>query len=160
METQQEFRHLVRIADADLNGNKVVHSELRRINGVSYMLSNALCNITGVNKFTKVGYLTDTEINKIDEVLKDPEKFGIPQWLFNRRKDPEDGVSRHVISSTLKFITDNDIKNMRRIKSYRGVRHSLALPVRGQRTRSNFRKNKGKVHLGVKKREGVKGGRV
>jgi small subunit ribosomal protein S13 len=48
---------------------------------------------------------------------------------------------------------------MKRIRSYKGVRHSLGLPVRGQRTRSNFRKNKGKV-LGVKRKEGAKAGRV
>ena len=49
---------------------------------------------------------------------------------------------------------------MKKIKCYKGVRHMLDLPVRGQRTKSNFRKNKGKVHLGVKRKAGVKGGRV
>ena len=48
---------------------------------------------------------------------------------------------------------------MKKIKSYRDIRHALGLPVRGQRTKSNFRKNKGKV-LGVRRKEGVKAGRV
>ena len=41
-------------------------------------------------------------------------------------------------------------KFMKKIKSYRGIRHMFGLPVRGQRTRSNFRPNKGKVQ-GVKR---------
>jgi small subunit ribosomal protein S13 len=42
-----------------------------------------------------------------------------------------------------------DIKNLRKMKCYRGVRHSLGLPVRGQKTRSNFRKGK---TVGVRKK--------
>ena len=57
------------------------------------------------------------------------------------------------------FTQDNDIKMMKKMRSYKGIRHSLGLPVRGQRTKSNFRKNKGKV-LGVRKKEGAKAGKV
>ncbi len=42
---------------------------------------------------------------------------------------------------------------MKKIKSYKGVRHMFGLTVRGQRTRSNFRKNKGKVRLGVTRKK-------
>ena len=58
-------------------------------------------------------------------------------------------------TSDLRFIQDNDIKMMKKIKSYKGIRHMFRLPVRGQCTRSNFRKNKGKG-MGVK-RKGKKG---
>ena len=43
-------------------------------------------------------------------------------------------------------------KRLQMIKSYKGMRHAAGLPVRGQRTKSNFRKNKGKGSLGVKKK--------
>jgi small subunit ribosomal protein S13 len=56
------------------------------------------------------------------------------------------------------FTKDNDIKLMRKIKSYKGTRHSAGQPVRGQRTKSNFRKSKGKV-MGVKRKAGAKSGR-
>ena len=59
----------------------------------------------------------------------------------------------------MSFTQDNDIKMLKKIKSYKGIRHSLGLPVRGQRTRSNFRKNKGKV-MGVKRKEGAKADKV
>lgn len=160
METQQEFKYLVRIANTDLDGNKSLHSALTKIQGVGFMLSNAVCNIINIDKYAKVGYLSEDTINKIDEILKDLSKHGAPEWLLNRRRDPEDGISRHIITSNLKFIGDNDIKLMKKIRSYKGIRHAFGAPVRGQRTRSNFRKNKGKVHLGVKVRGGAKAGRV
>ena len=158
-EQKQELKYFVRIANTDLDGNKPIHHALIKIKGISYMFSNAICNVAGIEKTKKAGYLSDDEANKIDEIIKEPSKFKIPSWLFNRKKDPEENLDKHLVSSTLSFMQDNDIKMMKKMKSYKGVRHSLGLPVRGQRTRSNFRRNKGKV-MGVKKKEGTKGGRV
>ena len=158
-EQKQELKYFVRIANTDLDGNKPIHHALIKIKGISYMFSNAICNVAGIEKTKKAGYLSDDEANKIDEIIKEPSKFKIPSWLFNRKKDPEENLDKHLVSSTLSFIQDNDIKMMKKMKSYKGIRHSLGLPVRGQRTRSNFRRNKGKV-MGVKKKEGTKGGRV
>lgn len=158
-EQKQELKYFVRIANTDLDGNKAIYQSLTKIKGINFMLSNAILNIANIQKTKKTGYLTDEEALKIDEIIKEPTRFKVPSWLFNRRLDPEDNVSKHLVGSTLSFVQDNDIKMMKKIRSYRGIRHSLGLPVRGQRTRSNFRKNKGKV-LGVKRKEGAKAGKV
>ena len=158
-EQKQELKYFVRIANTDLDGNKPIKHALTKIKGISFMFSNAILNVAMIEKTKKAGYLSDEQANRIDEIIKEPSKFSIPSWLFNRKKDPEDGSNKHLVSSTLSFIQDNDIKMMKKIKSYKGIRHSLGLPVRGQRTKSNFRKNKGKV-MGVKKKEGTKAGRV
>ena len=158
-EQKQELKYFVRIANTDLDGNKPLYHSLTKIKGINFVLSNAICNAAGIEKTKKTGYLSDDEANKIDEVIKDPLKFGLPSWLFNRRKNPDDGIDKHLTGATLTFMQDIDIKMMKKIRSYKGIRHSLGLPVRGQRTRSNFRKNKGKV-LGVKRKGGAKAGRV
>ena len=158
-EQKQELKYFVRIANTDLDGNKAIGHALSKIKGLSFMFSNAVLNTAGIEKMKKTGYLSDSEASKIDEIIKEPSKFGIPPWLFNRKKDPEDGTDKHLIGTTLAFTQDNDIKMMKKIKSYKGIRHMLGLPVRGQRTKSNFRKNKGKV-LGVKRKEGIKAGKV
>ena len=154
-EQKQELKYFVRIANTDLDGNKLVSNSLTKIKGISNMFSNAILTTAGIQKTKKTGYLTDDEALKIDDIIKDPAKFKIPPWLFNRKKDPDDNVDRHIIGTTLTFTQDNDIKMMKKIRSYKGVRHSLGLPVRGQRTRSNFRRNKGKV-MGVKRKEAPK----
>ena len=157
--SKDDFRHIVRIANTDLKGERHLDIALKGIKGVNFMFSNLVCVLSGIDPKKTVGHLTDDEIKKIDDIMNDPAKFGAPVWMFNRRKDSEDGSMKHVISADLTFIQDNDIKMMRKMKSYRGVRHSVGLPTRGQRTKANFRKNKGKVHLGVRKKEGAKAGR-
>ncbi len=159
MESKQEFKHLVRIANTDIDGNSSLHSALTKIHGIGFMMANAVCSVASVDKYAKVGNLDENAVNRIDDIIKEPSRHGIPDWLMNRRRDSEDGVSKHIITATLKFVNDNDIKMMKKIKCYKGIRHSMGQPVRGQRTRSNFRKSKGKVHLGVKVR-GSKGGKV
>jgi len=150
MAEEQAIKHLVRIANTDLNGTQALLYALRKIKGVGTMYANAVCKVAGMDEAKKIGTLSDAEIKKIDEIVKDPLKYNIPVWLLNRKKDPETGQNKHLLTSELQFTVENDIKFMKKIKSYKGIRHMFGLTVRGQRTRSNFRKNKGKV-LGVKK---------
>jgi small subunit ribosomal protein S13 len=144
-----EFKHLIRIANTDLDGKKAVVYALKDIRGVGVPLANAVCQVAKIDGLSKSGNLSDSEAKKLDEIIKDPAKHGIPVWMFNRRHDLDTGIDKHVITNDLIFNKENDIKLMKRIKSYKGVRHSQNAPVRGQRTRSNFRANKGKV-VGVK----------
>ena len=155
-----EFKHLVRIQNTDLIGEKPINMALRKIKGVNFMIANAICSVAKIPKNKKTGELSDEEVNKINSIVKDPLDNKIPLWMFNRRRDPSTGKDTHLIAAELDFTRDNDIKMMKKMRCYKGVRHIYGLPVRGQRTKSNFRKNKGKVSLGVKKREGVKAGRV
>tara|TARA_Y100000310_G_scaffold341787_1_gene442126 strand:- start:24197 stop:24703 length:507 start_codon:yes stop_codon:yes gene_type:complete len=150
------FKYFVRIANTDLDGNKNIGNALRKIKGVSFMFSNLICNIAGVNKTAKAGYLKDDEVKKLDDVLNDLSKYNVPSWMLNRRKNYEDGKDYHIITGNLSFAEENDVKRLKKIRSYRGVRHGMGLPVRGQRTKSNFRRNKGKASLGVVKKETVK----
>lgn len=158
-EEHKDFKHFVRVADTDLNGAKPIGSSLRQIKGVSFMFSNLICHLAEIDRTKRTGDLNEEEIKKINDVINNPLKFNTPPWMFNRRKDSETGQDKHLISADLKFTQDNDIKIMKKIKSYKGVRHILNQPVRGQKTKSNFRENKGKVHLGVKKKAGAKTGR-
>ena len=64
----------------------------------------------------------------------------MPVWLLNRRKDYSTGKDLHVTGSDLVISLRNDLNRLRKIRSYRGIRHEQGLPVRGQRTRTSFRK--------------------
>ena len=143
-----EFKHIVRVANTDLDGNKPVAKALTKIKGVGFSYSNMICGFAGVEKRKKTGELEDNEVEKLNDVLINAHKYNAPLWMYNRRKDLETGEDKHLISADLTFVVDNDIKLMKKIKSYKGSRHMFGLPVRGQRTRSNFRRNKGKV-MGV-----------
>lgn len=155
---EKEFKHLVRIASTDLDGNKPIGFALTNIKGVSFSFANMICNLLKLDRQQKTGELEDTTIQSIDSFLKDPQKYQAPWWMLNRKKDPELGTNLHFVGAEIDYNKDNDIKRLKMIKTYRGIRHIQGLPVRGQRTKSNFRKNKGKV-LGVKRRAGAKPGK-
>ena len=155
---EKELKGLVRIANTDLNGQDRLGFALTKIKGVSFMFANMTCALTKLERSLQVGYLTDEQLKKLNDFFKNPQQFDAPAWMLNRRKDLETGENKHLIAGELDFVKDNDLKLMKMIRSYRGVRHTLGLPVRGQRTRSNFRKNKGKV-MGVKRRADAKAGK-
>ncbi len=146
---KKDYRHIVRIAETDIDGSRPLYTALRKIRGVSFMFSNAICHTCGINRLKIVGELTIDEIKKLESILLDPVSYGIPNWMMNRRKEYEKGVDLHMIGTDLRVQVDNDIKLMKKIRCYKGVRHMIGQPVRGQSTKSNFRKNKGKSGLGV-----------
>ncbi|MBN1157449.1 30S ribosomal protein S13 [Candidatus Woesearchaeota archaeon] len=152
-EKSQELRYIVRIANTDLVGSKNILFAMGKIKGISVMLANAFLGVAGIEKDKRAGALTDAEIQKLNDVISNPAKYNIPEWLFNRRKDPETGEDIHLLAGDLRFNTENDIKLMKKTRSYKGIRHSLGLTVRGQRTKANFRRNKGRVSLGVQRKK-------
>jgi small subunit ribosomal protein S13 len=145
-----EFRHIVRVAGTDLKGEKRVDVALADIKGVGFAMARAVAYAANVDPFKKIGYLSEEEVAKIEEVLKDPLKFGIPVWMLNRRKDYETGLNLHLIGSDLVLTQKADIDREKKIRSRRGIRHELGLPVRGQRTRTTGRKG---MTVGVMRKE-------
>lgn len=149
---KEKEKQIVRIASVDIPGDMTIYAGLTKIKGISWSFSNAICNALGLDKNRKISSLTEEEIQKIMDFIKNPE---VPEWLLNRRKDRETGKNKHLITAELELQKEFDIKRLKRIKCYRGIRHLLGQPVRGQRTRSHFRaKVSGRVK-GVKKPKAV-----
>ncbi|MGB9841322.1 MAG: 30S ribosomal protein S13 [Candidatus Bathyarchaeales archaeon] len=145
----QEYRHILRILGTDVQGTLKTVYALTEIKGISLSLSNAILKKAGVNPDLRVGYLTEAEIDKIEDIIKEPAKYGLPSWLFNRRKEMETGKDVHLIGADLVLRTKMDIDQAKEIKSWRGYRHAYGLKVRGQRTKTTGRAGKA---LGVKKK--------
>ena len=133
----------------DVQGTLKTVYALTAIKGISMRLSNAILKKAGVNPDVRVGFLTETEINKIEEIIKEPTKYNLPTWLFNKRKNAETGKDIHLISADLVLRTKTDIDEAKAIRSWRGYRHAYGLKVRGQRTKTTGRAGKS---LGVKKK--------
>ena len=132
------YRHIVRIVDADLKGEDKVVYALTKIRGIGINMSYAILRNCGVDPEGRVGMLQDSDIKRIEEALTTiPDKF--PSYMLNRRKDPFTGKDSHLIGSDLVVGMKSDIDLMRKMKCWRGVRHSLGLKVRGQCTRTTGR---------------------
>lgn len=149
----KDEERIVRILSKDIEGKMTIYSGLTKVKGVSWGLSNAVCNLLKLDKKRKISSLSDEEIKKITDFIK--EAKDIPLNLLNRRKDFESGEDKHLVGSDLELQKEFDIKRLKKIKSYRGLRHMSNLPLRGQRTKSNFRKNRRKGSGIKKKQKGV-----
>lgn len=142
---------IVRIANTDLDGEKRLAYALKGIKGIGYTMAKAICKVAGLSTKVKLGSLSENEIEKLEDIIFNPEKYGIPPYLLNRRKDLETGKNLHLIGSDLDVAKKFDVERYISLKTYRGWRHMLGQPVRGQSTRSHFRE-KGKI-VGVTKKE-------
>ncbi len=146
----QEYKHIVRVGGTDIDGQESLIQGLTRIKGVGLRLSKTLITHLSLDPNLRLGYITDEAISNIEKVLKDPVAAGLPNWFVNRQRDRMSGKMLHLTGSDLDFAQRNDIDRLRRIKSWRGLRHTLGLKVRGQHTRTTGR---GGVAVGVSRKK-------
>ena len=112
-----------RIKGVDIPNEKRIEIALTYIEGIGLTTSRKILNITKIDPDKRAKDLTDTEVAEINSAISSLE---IP------------------IEGELRRIVNSDIRRLKEIKSYRGLRHQQGLPVRGQRTRTNARTRKGK----------------
>ena len=112
---------MARIAGVDIPRDKQVWVALQYIYGIGSTLSHKILNQAGVNSEVKTDNLTEEEVNKIREIID--------------REYRVEGDLRKEVNLNIKRLID--------IGSYRGIRHRYNLPVRGQRTRTNARAQRG-----------------
>ncbi|HHQ45420.1 MAG TPA: 30S ribosomal protein S13 [Candidatus Altiarchaeales archaeon] len=136
--TDEGFVHRVRLAGVIVDGKLTISQALAEIRGVGDRVSKSLIPHIKGEKSRKIGSLNEKEIAEIEELIENINKK-LPAWMINRRIDPETGENNHMVGPELDMSQRSDINIMKKMKSYKGVRHSLNLPVRGQRTRSTFR---------------------
>lgn len=144
---EEKHETLVRILGYDIDGNRTLYAGLTKIKGVSWSVSNAVCKKLGLNPGMKIHQLDKKTIGIIEEKLRNLDVY---EYMKNRRHDFDTGNAMHIIGTDLDVRKEFDIKRLKQIKSYRGVRHMLKQPVRGQRTRSHFRTTG--IVVGVKKK--------
>lgn len=111
---------MIRIAGIDLPEQKKVRFSLRYIYGIGLTRSDQVLKEANVSPDKRTRDLTSDEINRIQRII---ERF------------PTEGDLRRMVSE--------NIDRLKRVKSYRGMRHIAKLPSRGQRTRSNSRNARG-----------------
>ena len=131
---------IVRMLGTDIDGTKQVPYALAKIFGVGINFGYAVARAVGVDPTLRLGQLTEHQISLLEDGIKNPSKYGIPAWLYNNRKELLSGRDIHLVGPDLELKIKEDIQREMRIKSWRGVRHSLGLKVRGQRTRTTGRK--------------------
>jgi small subunit ribosomal protein S13 len=141
---KEEIKGIVHLFGRDIKGNLKLEAAFRQIKGVGLSLSKILANTVSstlnVPVDTTIGKLSDEQLSKVEEIIKNPAEYGVPSWQLNRRKDVESGKDLHLVGSDLIFMTRQDIEREKTLYTWRGYRHAYGQPVRGQCTRTSGRK--------------------
>ena len=113
---------MTRIADVTLANDKQVETALTYIYGIGPLSSQNILKRAKVASATRVKDLSETQVQAIAKIIADD----------------------YIVEGKRQRLVFNDIKRLKDIRSYRGLRHSLKLPSRGQRTKTNARTRRGK----------------
>lgn len=125
---------MARILGIDIPDRKRSEVALTYIYGIGRNLANTILEKAGIDKNKKVSEWTDSEYNQIRDIIN--ENYRV------------EGVLRSDVMSSIKRLMD--------IGCYRGVRHRVGMPVRGQRTKNNTRTRKGKRKTVANKKKATK----
>ena len=103
----------------------------------------------GLDPDRPAGKLDDNDVARLEEAVTNGAQL-VPGWLTNRQRDYDSGEDLHEVSIDLQLTHEDDVNRLKKIKSYRGVRHASGHKVRGQRTYSNGRRG---LALGVSRKK-------
>ncbi len=124
---------------SQVDGNAKVEHGLTQISGIGRRFAQVITKLAGIDPNLRIGAISEKDLNRLEEIILNPIENGVPNWMVNRPKDLRTGEDLHIIGNKLEITVKRDIDRMKKIKSYKGVRHHLKLKVRGQRTRSTGR---------------------
>lgn len=145
----EEMKHLVRVMNTDLPGDQPVRLALTGIKGIGRRTANIVVEGSDIDPDTKIGYLSDEEIDTLNSTINNFESQ-LPSWMLNRQKDPYSGENKHLLGQDIFMSLREDVNTLKKTRAYRGVRHERGLKVRGQRTKSTGR---GGSTIGVSKKK-------
>ena len=151
MSDDSDFKYIIRIANSDVSGEERLANALTSIRGIGPRISNAIVQKLKLNPNKLAGKLDDKNVVDIENAIMNLNDY-VPDWLLNRQKDYDTGKDIHSVSVELKMTHDEDLNRMKKVKSYKGIRHASGHKVRGQRTYSNGRKG---LALGVSRKKGA-----
>lgn len=146
---KDDFKHIVRILNTDLPGAETVEISLTGIPGIGRRTARIIAENAGVERTTTMGDLSKEEVNRLKEAVESYEE-NVPPWMLNRQKDIYTGEDHHLFGTDVTLTRQEDINLMKKIRSYKGIRHERGHRVRGQRTRSTGRKG---ATVGVSKKK-------
>ena len=113
---------MARIASVVIPSEKQVWIALTYVYGIGVTTSKAILAEAKIEPTTRVKDLTEADEQKLNDI-----------------------ISKYTVEGDLKRLVTNNIKRIKDINSYKGLRHKAGLPVNGQRTRTNARTRKGKA---------------
>lgn len=140
---KEGIRGILRIAGKDVDGGMAISQAIAHVKGIGSTLAINLSRVIEqqlkMDASAPIGSLNDQQIEQIEELMKNPTKYGIPAFLMNRQKNDDTGAASHMVMNDLVFLNRQDVQKEKEMKSWIGWRHSIGQKVRGQHNRTTGR---------------------
>merc|ERR1719262_360192 len=143
----QDFQHILRVCNTNIDGREKVMIALTAIRGIGRRFSNLVLKKCDIELTKRAGELTPEEINKIVAVISNPTQFRIPEWFLNRRRDFKTGKTSQVTANNVHTVLRDDLERLKKIRAHRGLRHYWGVRVRGQHCKTTGRRGAKKMAL-------------
>lgn len=114
---------MVRVAGTEIPDNKKLEFSLPYIYGIGHTRAKTIIKSMNLEESKKAKDLTNPEINKLKEFIE----------------------NNYIVEGELRRQISSNIKRLKDVQAYRGIRHLKGLPVKGQRTKTNSRTRRGNV---------------
>ena len=149
-DAENNFKHIHRILNTNIDGKRTVPYALDKIKGVGRRFGFYICKILRINPKLRAGELKEEQTDAIAKIIAEPEGHGIPRWFLNRQRDYKEGKNLQMASNVLETKLREDIERLFKMKTNRGLRHKWGLKVRGQHTKTTGRRGR---TVGVERRK-------
>ena len=140
-EAGPEIKHFVRIANTDLDGKKSVQYGLIGIKGIGRRAAKIITVNSAVDPKATLGYVSDADTERLQSSVDNISTI-LPAWMVNKQNDIMSGEDKHLIGTDVLLGLNEDLNTMKKMRSYKGLRHERGLRVRGQRSRSTGRRGR------------------
>lgn len=100
-DAENNFKHIHRILNTNIDGKRTVPFALERIKGVGRRFGFLICKILRIDSRIRAGVLTEKQCDAIANIINDPEGHGVPRWFLNRQRDYKEGKNLQMASNVL-----------------------------------------------------------
>ncbi|KAH9171969.1 ribosomal protein S13/S18-domain-containing protein [Lactarius sanguifluus] len=126
-ESHQQFQHILRLLNTNVDGKRKVMYALTEIKGVGRRYSNIVCKKADVDLNKRAGDLNSDELERLVTIIQNPTQFKIPLWFLNRQRDI-------ILSNGVDSKLRDDLERLKKIRAHRGLRPLLGSPCRRGKT--------------------------
>merc|ERR1712224_269761 len=134
-----EFVHIIRLLNTNLDGKEKIMYALTKIKGIGRRFANLICNKGEIDMSKRAGEFKNEQMEKLMEIVANPQAYKIPRWFLNNQKSYKDGTYSQVTSAQVDADMRETLDRIKKIRLHRGIRHYWGVRVRGQHTKTTGR---------------------
>merc|ERR1712071_449333 len=124
----EDFQHILRVQNTNIDGNIKVTHALTAIRGMGRRFTDVVLKKAEIDRSKRAGQLSEAEMEQIQTVMANPKNFKIPVWFLNRQRDWKDGKDGQMTSNNLDNKLREDIDRMKKIRLHRGTQSRVKRP--------------------------------